>query len=377
MFDIQYFAKMLQKYRKERGITQNELAKLLFVTPQSVSRWECAEAMPDIAHLCELSRLLCVSIDVLVDNHRPESRTYIGIDGGGTKTEFALIDESGRKLNTIVLEGCNPNTCGVKQTVSIVRRGIDFLRPGEMNVAAIFFGGAGLGTGSNADTIRTELERAYPGIKIGCDTDIRNVIACCSQPDNCLAAICGTGCVVFGYSEGTLHRTGGLGYRFEHSGSGFELGRDAITAALCHLDGTGEETVLTRLVEEKLGGGVWDAIHDLYQKDNAYIASFAPLVIRAAEDGDKVAEAILEESCEHMVRLIRAASKKTPGARTIILSGSLFAKSEGFFRRVTERLPEHLAVERISCPPVWGACLQAAKLCKPVQMPLLDNFLKE
>lgn len=377
MFDIQYFAKTLQKFRKERGITQNELAKLLFVTPQSVSRWECAEAMPDIAHLCELSKILSVSIDVLVNNHRPESRTFIGIDGGGTKTEFALIDETGRKLNSIVLEGSNPNTCGVKQSVSIVRRGIDFLRPGEMNAAAIFFGGAGLSAGSNADTIRTELERAYPGIKIGCDTDIRNVIACCSQPDNCLAAICGTGCVVFGYSDGVLRRTGGLGYRFEHSGSGFELGRDAITAALCHMDGTGEATVLTRMVEDKLGGRVWDAIHELYQKDNSYIASFAPLVIRAADEGDKVARAIVDESCTHMVRLILTAWEKTPKARTIILSGSLFSKSEGFYRRVTEQLPGQLAVECIQCPPVWGACLQAAKLCQPQQLPELESFMQE
>lgn len=375
MFNIQYFAKMLQKFRKERGITQNELAKLLFVTPQSVSRWECAEAMPDIAHLCELSRILSVSIDVLVDNHRPETRTFIGIDGGGTKTEFALIDEAGSKLNSIVLEGCNPNTVGVKKTLSIVRQGIDFLRPGEMNVAAIYLGCAGLATSNNADVIRTELEAAYPGIKIGCDTDICNVIACSSQPDNCLAAICGTGCVVFGYSGGTLRRTGGAGFRFEHSGSGFELGRNAITAALRQRDGMGEQTLLTELVEEKLGCPVWDAVHDLYQKDNAYIASFAPLVLRAAERGDRVADAILDESCQHMVQLIRTAMTKTPTARTIILSGSLFTKGELFCRRVIGQLPAELAVERIACPPVWGACLQAARLCRVDPLPSPENFM--
>ena len=376
MFDIRYFAKMLQKFRKERGITQNELAKLLFVTPQSVSRWECAEAMPDIAHLCELSRLLSVSIDVLVDNHRPDTRAFIGIDGGGTKTEFALIDETGTRLNSIVLEGCNPNTVGVKKTVSILRQGIDFLRPGEGNVAGIYLGCAGLATGGNADAVRTELEAVYPGIRIGCDTDIRNVIACSSAPDNCLAAICGTGCVVFGCSGGVLRRTGGAGYRFEHSGSGFELGRDAITAALRQRDGMGERTVLTELVEEKLGCPVWDAVHELYRKDNAYIASFAPLVLRAAEKGDRAANAILDESVENMVQLIRTAMTKTPTARTLILSGSLFTRGELFCRRVTERLPAGLAVERISCPPVWGACLQAAKLCGAEELPRLENFIK-
>ena len=374
MFDIRHFAQMLQKYRKERGITQNQLAKLLFVTPQSVSRWECAEAMPDIGHLCELARILSVSIDTLVDDRRPESRTFIGIDGGGTKTEFALINEEGKRLNGIVLEGCNPNTVGVKKTLSIIRQGIDFMRPGEKNVAGIYLGCAGLATSNHADTIRTELEAAYPGIRVGCDTDIRNVIACSSQPDNCLAAICGTGCVVFGYSHGTLHRTGGAGYRFEHSGSGFELGRNAITAALRQRDGTGEETALTELVEGKLGVPVWDAIQELYSRDNAYIASFAPLVLRAADGGDPVADAILDESVEHMLQLIRTAMTKTPAARTLILSGSLFTKGESFCERVIRQLPRELSVERISCPPVWGACLMAAKLCGLDPLPQVEQF---
>jgi len=64
MFDVQYFAKMLQKARKEQGMTQSELADRLLVSSQSVSYWECGKGMPDIAHLCEIADILGMN-----DNH--------------------------------------------------------------------------------------------------------------------------------------------------------------------------------------------------------------------------------------------------------------------------------------------------------------------
>lgn len=54
-------------------------------------------------------------------------------------------------------------------------------------------------------------------------------------------------------------------------------------------DGTGPATRLTALVEQALGGSAWDHIAQLYQKDVAYIASFAPLVQQAYREKDDVA----------------------------------------------------------------------------------------
>lgn len=376
MVDMQYFAKMLRKYRKEQGLTQGELAEKLLVSAQSVSIWESGKGLPDLDHLCELSRILSVSIDVLLDQRPDEVRGLIGIDGGGTKTEFALIDEDGRSLNSIVLEGCNPNIRGMEEAVSVVRRGIDFLRPNEMKVMGIYLGGAGMGSGSNADMMRTALEKAYPEMKVGCGNDIRNVIACCTQPDNCIAAISGTGCVVYSSLNGQVRRIGGAGYLFERCGSGYDMGRDAITAALRARDAIAPTTLLTELVEEKLGGSAWDLIHDLYKRDVSYIASFSPLVSKAATQGDPVARDILERSAEHLVREIHQARTFVPDAQHVILSGSLFAKDDTFFHTVTEGLDKDLIVERMTCPPVWGACLQSAKLCGLEQMPSLKLYME-
>ena len=377
MADMERFSSLLRKYRRERGITQNELAERLMVSPQSVSVWESGKGLPDVDHLCELSRALSVSIDVLLGNRPDRMRAYIGIDGSGTKTEFALVDETGHCLNRVVLEGSNPNTVGIDEAVRVVRQGIDFLRPGEMNVTGIFFGGAGLDRDtSNRDEVCTALRRAYPGICIECENDIFNVIICCSRPENCIAVNCGTGCIVFSAVDGQLVRTGGAGYLFGGGGSGYDIGRDAINAALESRDGMLPPTLLIGLVEEKLGGSAWARIHELYKKNVPYIASFAPLVFRAAEQGDRTAREILERNCDYVVRLIRRARERADGRPDrVILSGSLFSESDRFCRMVEDRVAGEVALERLDCPPVWGACLQAAKACGAEELPDPKQFL--
>ena len=52
-------------YRKKNGLTQEELAKKLGVTNQSVSKWESAQCCPDIALLPALADIFDISIDEL------------------------------------------------------------------------------------------------------------------------------------------------------------------------------------------------------------------------------------------------------------------------------------------------------------------------
>ncbi len=52
-------------YRKKQGMTQEELAKTLGVTNQSVSKWESAQCCPDISLIPKLADLFAISIDEL------------------------------------------------------------------------------------------------------------------------------------------------------------------------------------------------------------------------------------------------------------------------------------------------------------------------
>ncbi|MCQ2583787.1 MAG: helix-turn-helix domain-containing protein [Treponema sp.] len=55
----------IKKFRKELGITQEELAGLLFVTSQAVSKWESEAGLPDTAQIVPLAKALNVSTDAL------------------------------------------------------------------------------------------------------------------------------------------------------------------------------------------------------------------------------------------------------------------------------------------------------------------------
>lgn len=67
----------LQKLRKSKDWTQQDLAKLLDVSHQAVSRWEKGDNLPDVIKLRELSLLYDISIDEIV-NCEEESKKYKG-----------------------------------------------------------------------------------------------------------------------------------------------------------------------------------------------------------------------------------------------------------------------------------------------------------
>lgn len=58
----------LKSVRKSAGLTQEQLAEKLFVSRQAITKWEADKGMPDIENLKQLSKLLNISIDDLLDN---------------------------------------------------------------------------------------------------------------------------------------------------------------------------------------------------------------------------------------------------------------------------------------------------------------------
>ena len=61
-----YIAENLRKYRKERDYTQEEVSEIIGVSPQSISKWERGETLPDITLLPILANLYMVSVDELL-----------------------------------------------------------------------------------------------------------------------------------------------------------------------------------------------------------------------------------------------------------------------------------------------------------------------
>lgn len=77
------FSEKLQILRKNKGLTQEELAEKLGVSRQAVAKWESGLGFPDIFNLIQISNMMNVSVDYLVKdqecavNISPQQRTDI------------------------------------------------------------------------------------------------------------------------------------------------------------------------------------------------------------------------------------------------------------------------------------------------------------
>lgn len=76
--DNEKFGVFLAQLRKEKGMTQKDLAEKLFVSDKAVSKWERGLSMPDVALLPPLSEILSVTIAELLKGERVEERMELG-----------------------------------------------------------------------------------------------------------------------------------------------------------------------------------------------------------------------------------------------------------------------------------------------------------
>lgn len=60
------FADTMKKLREEKGLSQNEIAKRMYVTRTAVSQWESGHRLPDAAMITRLSDVLGVDVNILI-----------------------------------------------------------------------------------------------------------------------------------------------------------------------------------------------------------------------------------------------------------------------------------------------------------------------
>ena len=377
MYDAIVLAQNIKNYRLARGLSQGELARRMSVSTQSVSKWECGVSAPDISNLCLLSDLLDVSVDTLLEISCERKRVLIGVDGGGSKTEFVAFTEDGVLLDRVVLGACNPNAIGLENCISMLGQGISALCRENADIGGIYVGSAGFLLGDNAREVRAGLKKAYPHVKIKCDTDILNVIASGTDDSHCAAVICGTGSTVCAKEGDKLTRLTGWGYLLSKAGSGFDIGRDALYAALEHREGLGEETSITPKIEERLGQSVIDSFRDIYGGGQSYVASFAPTVLAACEEGDAVARRILVENAKRLAYVIGHAVRNYDCGDKLVLAGGLVSRGSVFLELLRPMLPEETELVLPENPQVFGACVLCARMCGVDPAALKRNFAEQ
>lgn len=252
----------------------------------------------------------------------------LGIDGGGTKTEFLLTDSDERKIRQIVLGTSNPVNIGTENCKSVLRQGIacicEALNYAEISVFA------GL-AGSGSDDIKAEINRFLGEFRFGAysnGSDADSVLEAALKGKNGAAVIMGTGIVAFSRSGGKLHRTGGRGYMIDKGGSGFCFGSDALNAAFERLDGRGGSKLILNLVEKKLGKNLENSVSEIYSGGATYVASFAPVIFDAYKQGDAEAERIIDRNAREAAKIITAARSNLDKKDKTVICGGLCGQKD-------------------------------------------------
>lgn len=71
------FGRFLAQLRRERGLTQRDLAEMLFISDKAVSKWERGLSLPDVSLLLPLAEKLGVSVTELLEGRRmPQERQF-------------------------------------------------------------------------------------------------------------------------------------------------------------------------------------------------------------------------------------------------------------------------------------------------------------
>jgi len=272
-----------------------------------------------------------------------EAGAVLGIEAGGTKTRWVLVDAQGRRLAQGLEGPGNVLLVGGEGLRKLFRRIAARLPRGPESIGA---GLAGARGPMEMATARGALRAVWPRTKkivVGQDTD--SALAAAWGKEDGFLVIAGTGSNVVGRVAGRKICAGGHGHLLGDMGSGYDLAARALRAVYRERDRTGQVPQLTAGLLAHAGAADLDRLlREVYQpRGKEWLAGFAPVVLRAAGRGDPLARRVVKEAtaelAERVAELARRLRVRRPG---VALTGGLFENEiyrRQFVAAVAERLP--------------------------------------
>jgi N-acetylglucosamine kinase-like BadF-type ATPase len=290
----------------------------------------------------------------------------LGIDAGGTKTVCLLADERGVVIGEGRGPGANLHIAGELALEKVVHEVME-QAIGDRSVmpAALCLGIAGVDREDEAQTVRAILRRIGHKSRTLVVNDALIALVAAAGDAPGVVMIAGTGAIVYGRNgQGEAARAGGWGHMIGDEGSGYWIGREALSAVMRGSDGRGPETQLTGEIlahfdvadVSRLPRFVYDRAHP-----RMAVAALGPLVQRVSEQGDAVATRILERAAEELVLAAGSVTSRLEmrgAAFTFYLSGGTFRVVPWLVGELSRRLVEvapRCSVELLAKEPAQGA----------------------
>lgn len=273
----------------------------------------------------------------------------LGIDAGGTKTVCLLADAEGRVLQSARGPGANLQSLGELEVEKVLHEVMEqALADRRSPPSAICLGIAGVDRPHDNAVIRGIMRRiGYKAPVLVINDALAALVAGAGEEGPGIVLIAGTGSICYGRDgQGRAARAGGWGYLLGDEGSGWWIGRQALTAMMRGGDGRGPATLLTARVLAHLElASLSDLVHEVYHRDarRRAVAGLSAVVQQAASDGDVVARQVLSDAADELVLAVRSVATRLEMRGLpfpLVLSGSLFKILSTLHDDVVERLAE-------------------------------------
>ncbi len=293
---------------------------------------------------------------------------FIGIDGGGTKTEAVVLDLEGNILATGVSDSSNLRNIGIERAVENIVRLIPPLK--KEKIESLF-----VGIPAFAEEFKNKEEEIKDLICKSIDIAKENIFIVSDQiiaffsgteKEDGLVVISGTGSVARGWNEGKDIKTTGWGYLTDRGGA-FQVGKSAYQKTVEALDGMENHTILTKMVIEKFKAEKIEDLNKIVYCENPVeiLSPLSILVNAAAEKGDDIAINILNEACDYLLKATKNTIEKLNFKEDfpVVLVGGMF-KSEIFLNRFKENIFPNAQIIIPKESPAMGAARLAIKSYK-------------
>ena len=289
----------------------------------------------------------------------------LGIEGGGTKTAWALVAD-GAIIESGKLAPSNLRLTPPDQITKIFR-----VLPSEVDRVGVFL--AGCATEEDRAVLLKLARAVWPKAKIVAGSDRESGMAACLCDGDGIAVNAGTGSSVTGRSGHRIEKAGGWGHILGDAGGAYFVSIRALRSVLREYDLRRGERQFAANILHALGLNNFDELVRWAQTaDKTEIASLAPVVFEAARKSDEAAWQIVTAGVSALVDFTTAVALRLHlDAPEVRLMGGLFEHQKfygvAFATALKEKIPAAKVGPSQSSPEVGAAWLAAdGKLQMPV-----------
>ena len=301
-------------------------------------------------------------------------RCVLGFDGGGTKTDCVLMDESGKVLARAQGGPSNPLRIGFGAAFASMRdsarQAIAQGTPGDnVRIVAVCAGLSGAGHPESAEKIRSLLAEEFPQAAVRVCTDLDLVLAAAGDGP-AIVLIAGTGSVAIGRnSANEVARAGGYGPQIGDEGNAYDIGRRAVLASMREYDRTGDNSALGQRLLRELHCSNWADVRTRAQAaaDEVFPRLFA-VVAALAENGDACAQGLLRAAAMELALIAELVAKRLHMSDTkfsLAKTGGMIGRCRFLEAQLDERLRSafpHADICMLCVPPAEVAARMALDL---------------